>query len=206
MKNKKDKGMMGIGTLIIFIATILVAAVAAAVLVATSSSLQQRSLMTGSQAEEGIATGVEAISVMATDGSSGADLEHFEVLARLQAGSDALNLNNTVLIMDTQSNSLSLSYAGGADAAGDDGPAVDTQHYNITYVKMGPDYKANYISRGDIVKMKFNCASCSSTATTGGIAENKKVRLKIVPRIGTSTQIEFTTPDVITDSRVSLWP
>lgn len=206
MKNKKERGMMGIGTLIIFIATILVAAVAAAVLVATSSSLQQRSLMTGSQAEEGVATGVEAISVMGTDGSSGADLEHFEVLLRLQSGSDALNLNNTVVIMDTQANSLSLSYAGAADADGNDEAASDTAHYNVTYVKKGPDYKANYISRGDIVKFKFNCYSCAKTDTTGGIAENKKVRLKIVPRVGTSTQIEFTTPDVITDKRVALWP
>jgi archaeal flagellin FlaB len=201
----KQRGMMGIGTLIIFIAVILVAAVAAAVLVSTSSSLQQRSLMTGSQAEEGIATGVEAISVMATDGSSGADLEHFEVLIRLQAGSDSMNLNNTVVLMDTASASLSLSYNGTTDSV-DSGGAVDTKHYNVYYIKQGPDYKSNYVSRGDIVKLKFNCAACSSSATTGGIAENKKVRIKIVPRVGTSTNIEFTTPDVITDSRVNLWP
>jgi len=202
---KRNKGMMGIGTLIIFIAVILVAAVAAAVLVSTSSSLQQRSLLTGSQAEEGVATGLEAVSVMATDGSQGADLEHFEVLVRLQAGSDALNLNNTVVIMDTASNSLSLSYNGSADTS-DSGNAVGTQHYNVYYVKKGPDYKSNYVSRGDIVKLKFNCYDCSSSATTGGIAENKRVRIKIIPRVGTATLIEFTTPDVITDNRVSLWP
>jgi archaeal flagellin FlaB len=205
MKKTENRGMMGIGTLIIFIATILVAAVAAAVLVATSSSLQQRSLLTGSQAEEGISTGVEAISVQGTDGSSGADLEHFEVLIRLQAGSDALNLNNTVLIMDTATSSQSLSYNGTYDSA-DTGNAVGTQNYNVYYVKQGPDWKQNYISRGDIAKLKFNCAACTMAGATGGVSENKKVRLKIVPRVGTATNIEFTTPDVITDQRVSLWP
>jgi flagellin FlaB len=205
MKVCTNKGMMGIGTLIIFIAVILVAAVAAAVLVATASSLQQRSLQTGSQAEEGVATGLEGVSVMATDGSTGGDLEHFEVLVRLQAGSDPLNLNNTVVLFDTASTSQSLNYAGAADAA-DAGTAANTQQYNITYLKRGPDYKANYISRGDIVKVKFNCFACSSSATTGGISENKKVRIKMIPRVGTPMLIEFTTPDVITDQRVSLWP
>ncbi|MBD3260593.1 MAG: flagellin, partial [Candidatus Altiarchaeales archaeon] len=59
-----DKGLMGVGTLIVFIAVILVAAVAATVLISFSSSLQQKSLDTGSQAEEGVATGAEVISVM----------------------------------------------------------------------------------------------------------------------------------------------
>ena len=66
MKGIKNKGEMGVGTLIIFIAVILVAAVAAAVLISTAGSLQQRALVTGGQAEQGVSTGAEAVSVMAT--------------------------------------------------------------------------------------------------------------------------------------------
>jgi archaeal flagellin FlaB len=189
-KTGNNKGMMGVGTLIIFIAVILVAAVAAAVLVSTSGSLQQRSLQTGSQAEEGVSTGAEAVSVMGTDASTSHTIDSFEMLLRLQAGSEAMNLNNTVLVLDTASTSQNMDYSGGSTSS--------TVHYGVTYVKQGPDYEAGYISRGDVVKVWFD--------STDAVAENKRVRIKVIPRVGVSTIVEFTTPDVMTDARVSLWP
>ena len=202
-KRKDNRGMMGIGTLIIFIAVILVAAVAAAVLISTSGSLQQRSLTTGSQAEEGVSTGAEAVSVMATDGSTGHDLEDFEVLLRLQAGSEPLNLNNTVVLVDTATTSQSLDYGGNVS---DSVTASTTTGYVVTYIKEGPDFETNYLSRGDVIKLKFKCNDCTGSSDGGGIGENKKVRIKIIPRVGTTSIIEFTTPDVITDQRITLWP
>lgn len=202
MKKLNNKGLMGIGTLIIFIAVILVAAVAASVLISTSGSLQQRSLTTGSQAEEGVSTGAEAVSVMGTDGSANHDLEHFEVLLRLQAGSEPMNLNNTVVLVDTATTSQSLDYGG---AVSDGTEASSTYQYRVTYVKQGPDYEGDYLSRGDVLKLKFRCSDCTS-GDTGGIGENKKVRIKIIPRVGTTSIIEFTTPDVITEQRITLWP
>ncbi|MFH0861771.1 MAG: archaellin/type IV pilin N-terminal domain-containing protein [Candidatus Altiarchaeota archaeon] len=186
----KNKGSMGVGTLIIFIAVILVAAVAAAVLISTAGSLQQRALVTGGQAEEGVSTGAEAVSVMATDATSGHTIESFEMLLRLQSGSESMNLNNTVLIMDTSTTSQNMDFSGST--------AYTTINYGVAYVKQGPDYEPGYLSRGDVIKVNF--------ASTNNITENAQVRLKVVPRVGQATIIEFTTPDVMTDMRVSLWP
>lgn len=191
MKTKRSKGMMGVGTLIIFIAVILVAAVAAAVLISVAGSLQQRSLVTGGQAEEGVATGAEAVSVMAIDASDSAHaLEQFEMLLRLQAGSDSMNLNNTVVVLDTSTTSQNLDFAGGI--------AFTTLQYGVSYVKSGPDQEPGYLSRGDVIKVSFN--------STNSVAENQKVRIKVIPRVGQATIIEFTTPDVMTDMRINLWP
>jgi archaeal flagellin FlaB len=191
MKQTKNKGEMGVGTLIIFIAVILVAAVAAAVLISTAGSLQQRSLVTGSQAEEGVSTGAEAVSVMGTDASSGHDIEDLEFLLRLQAGSEPMNLNNTVVTMDTADTSQNMDFAGSAGSA-------STTHFAVSYVKQGPDYEAGYLSRGDVLKVTFS--------TVQSVAENQKVRLKVIPRVGQPTIVEFTTPDVMTDKRITLWP
>jgi archaeal flagellin FlaB len=196
MKMQKNKGMMGIGTLIIFIAVILVAAVAAAVLISTSGSLQQRGLATGQQAEEGVSTGAEAISVMATDGSSGHNVDEFEVLLRVQAGSEPMNLNNTVILLDTSTTSQNLIF--NATIADDGESASDTASYVVYYVKEGPDKEEGYLSRGDVIKVKF--------FSTQAVNENEKVRIRIVPRVGQATIIDFTTPDVIIEQRVSLWP
>ena len=61
--NNSKKGAQGIGTLIIFIAMILVAAVAAGVLIQTASSLQSKSLDVGRQSQEKVTTDIDVVSV-----------------------------------------------------------------------------------------------------------------------------------------------
>ena len=195
MRRNENKGEMGIGTLIIFIAMILVAAVAAAVLMSTAGNLQQRALVTGGQAEQAVATGAEVVSVTATNASSSHAVTYFEVLLRLQAGSDPLNFNNTVILIDTADSSWNMDYAGNGETWSS---TSTTGAYAVEWVKQGPDYEGGYLSRGDVVKAKFNISS--------SVSENQRVRLKLIPRVGSPTVVEFTTPDVMTENRISLWP
>ena len=181
---------MGVGTLIIFIAVILVAAVAAAVLISTTSNLQQRALVTGGQTEEGVSTGAEAVSVMGQDASTGHDIEQLEMLVRLQSGSESIKLNNTAVVLDTADTSQNLEYSG-SDSS-------NSTHYGVSYVKRGINWLEGYMGRGDIVKLYMN--------TTNPVGENLKVRIRVIPRTGTATIVEFTTPDVMTDQRITLWP
>jgi len=92
MLQSKKRAIMGIGTLIIFIATILVAAVAAGVLISTSGILQQRALITGQEARKKITNSVEIISIVAHGNRTDESLNNFEILVRLDAGSDPLQM------------------------------------------------------------------------------------------------------------------
>ncbi len=89
---KRKKAIMGIGTLIIFIATILVAAVAAGVLISTSGVLQQRALITGQEARQKITDSVETVSIVAYGNRSDESLNNFESMIRLDAGSDPIQM------------------------------------------------------------------------------------------------------------------
>lgn len=86
------RGIMGIGTLIIFIATILVAAVAAAVLISTSNVLQQKSLLVGQEAKKSITNGVDVFSIVADADEVSQSFNNFEILVRLSPGSDPLQM------------------------------------------------------------------------------------------------------------------
>jgi len=105
------KAEMGIGTLIIFIALLLVAAIAAGVLIQTSGSLQEKALTTGDQAKAQIATNIKVVEVSATDGSD-SYVDHFNQIIKLAPGSSEIKIGDSVLTMNTYDKTASLQYRG----------------------------------------------------------------------------------------------
>ena len=189
-----SRGMMGIGALVIFIAIIIVAAIAATVLISTGGSLQQKSLITGAQTEEGITSGIEPVNVVASDGSDHS-LETFRILVRLQAGSAGCNLNNTVVTIDTDWGSYSYVYNQTVES---DVDSTSTAYYNVYYVQRGTTQMPGYLNRGDVAKF--------IVYVQPPIGENRFIRMKIIPRVGSYSQIEFNTPDTIVQRSLSMWP
>jgi flagellin FlaB len=107
--NKKAE--MGVGTLIVFIAMLLVAAVAAGVLIQTASSLQEKSLSTGQQARAQIATNARVIEVSATDGRNG-NLTDFQQIMKLSPGSYPIKLDQIIFTFNTKDKTSTLKYKG----------------------------------------------------------------------------------------------
>ena len=105
------KGEMGVGTLIVFIAMLLVAAVAAGVLIQTVGSLQERATSTGQQAQSQISTNAEIVEVSATDGRE-AGLTDFEQIMKLSPGSDPIKLDEAVFSFNTEDETANLQYRG----------------------------------------------------------------------------------------------
>ena len=72
MKNENSDNLaaMGIGAMIVFIALILVAAVASAVIIQTAEKLQQNAQSTGDQAQDQMASKVMPLSIVIQTGTS----------------------------------------------------------------------------------------------------------------------------------------
>jgi flagellin-like protein len=191
------KGETGIGTLIVFIAMVLVAAIAASVLLGTSTSLQQRALTTGKQTEREVSGGILVVMVSGIKddtATNGTDLNstftNYEMMIKLTAGSDPISLQDTIITVDTTNTSQSFEYI----ASGGSNQSV----YNVSYLKLGPGNKPGYLSRGDILRLSF--------ASIRPVGESEVVKSRIVPKHGQVIPCDFYTPDVITTDRVILYP
>ncbi len=107
----KKKAEMGVGTLIVFIAMLLVAAVAAGVLIQTAGSLQEKSLSTGQQARAQISTNARVIEVSGTDGRNG-NLTDFQEIMKLSPGSDPIKIEQIIFTFNTKDQTSTLKYKG----------------------------------------------------------------------------------------------
>ena len=104
------KAEMGMGTLIIFIALILVAAVAAGVLLSTTQSLQNKALDTGKSTTAEVGTSLSAIEVFARDGHN-QSLNFWYETVKLSSGSEPIRFSNTLLFMNLDNTSQDYDYA-----------------------------------------------------------------------------------------------
>jgi archaeal flagellin FlaB len=192
------KAEAGIGTLILFIAMILVAAVAAGVLIQTASSMQSKALSTGSKAKTQVSTAAQFIAVYAEDDGSDSDLDYFFAELKLAPGSDGIKLNDTLVEFILKDNSADLSYSGETtcNAAGADG--AGTSNFKVEFLINGSSHKLDYLQAGDVVKLCFDGVR--------DVAEDEDVKITFVPKTGSISQVKTSTPDIVTTTKVFLYP
>ncbi|WP_254830931.1 archaellin/type IV pilin N-terminal domain-containing protein [Haloglomus salinum] len=92
--NDEERGQVGIGTLIVFIALVLVAAIAAGVLINTAGFLQNQAESTGQESTNQVTNGVNVIgSTGIYDGSSGT-VDNVTITVSLSPGADPVDLTD----------------------------------------------------------------------------------------------------------------
>ncbi len=117
-KWSEEEATVGIGTMIVFIATVLVAAIAAGVLISTSSDLQQKSKETGQEATKQVSSNVAVVQMIGKrDASTDAALADLEVYITLAPGAQTVDLGETRLFLTDGTARYILSYSATAPSA-----------------------------------------------------------------------------------------
>ncbi len=162
----EDDAQVGIGTMIVFIATILVAAVAAGVLINVSGGLQSKAVATGSDATENVVTNMNILAVYGVDGSGSGDgsLETVNMRIQLGAGSEPVDLAEVVI-----------EYLDGAALSNPAGTPTEINGDTDTILEAGELWELTF------------------TAPTP-ITESQSISIDLIPQSGNPAQVAFTSP------------
>ncbi|WP_321420748.1 archaellin/type IV pilin N-terminal domain-containing protein [uncultured Methanomethylovorans sp.] len=133
MRNNTS-AQVGIGTLIIFIAMVLVAAVAAAVLIQTSGTLQQKAQSTGKQATQEVSSNlmvksIEGVRAKNTATAMSATIDLLKLKVALNVGSSPVDVNQVVVSITDGTTANNLVYAGNAKSYASTGASNGSMGY-----------------------------------------------------------------------------
>jgi len=192
---KDRKADMGIGTMIIFIAMVIVAAVAATLLISTASLVQQQAQHTGQIALADVSTGFQVVNIQGDQGSpaTGA-ITSIDLKLELEAGSPDINMTQVVIEITDMNTDATLNFTSGA---------TDATHYNVTNLR---DPTGTYsttapiVSGGGLIKVHIDTSAAGLTLGT-----QTHVEVKIIPKHGVPTFETFDTPAVYATRYITLY-
>lgn len=193
-KKINRKGSQGIGTLIIFIALILVAAVAAGVIIQTGNELQSKSLAISSQTQAKLVTFVTIDSLHAYDTSNGGitgGIDNISANIRVGTQIEDIKLEDLTVQMFTQHGSQTLVYSG-------DGNFSENE-FGVRYLTNGGNPTLDgYLTGRDVVILEFT--------SMYNMTERDQGSIRFTPRDGLALGVEFYLPGAMTGRVTRLYP
>jgi flagellin FlaB len=203
-----NNAAIGIGTLIIFIAMIMVAGMAASVIIQTMNSLQQQALTTGVETIRDVSTGLRVTQV--TGYYNGSKLTQLAIFVRTVAGSTDVDLTHAYLSISDTAKEVILNYTTSSYSSSVSSGLFGTLNSSIltatTYgimeirdIDSSCSSTNPTINSDDLVVLLVNTTRCFS-----GISTRTDVSGKIVPEQGINGVISFTTPSAFVDTIVEL--
>jgi flagellin FlaB len=203
-----DNAAIGIGTLIIFIATVLVAGIAASVIIETMNSLEEQALSTGRETTRDISSGLRVTQVTGYKNSS--TITQIAIFIRTTAGSMDIDLNQTYISISDTSKQVVLNYASGVFSSSISSGLFGTiNSSNLTATTYGImvirdidsscDSSTPIINNDDLVVLMVNTSKCFS-----GLSTRTRVNGRIIPEYGINGVISFTTPSAYIDTIIEL--
>jgi len=180
---RDDRGEVGVGTLIIFIAMVLVAAVAAAVIIGTSGSLEQRAQQTGKEATQEVSSNIKVIGVRGLRNDTAHNLYTLRFDLTLAAGSKDVDLSQMIIRYSDGTNVR--VYGLGASPA-----------FTVSWIRgIGIN---NVMKSGDLVQLDFDMQNAE-------LAPRTPMQITMIPEVGAPVDMSIKTPPTYgSDTTISI--
>jgi archaeal flagellin FlaB len=220
---KKDvKAFVGIGTLIVFIAMILIAAVAASVLITTSEHLQRRAQSVGMNTIREVSSGLVIDDIVGYTNDAKTRIEYIAFQLRPRAGSQDFDMELLTLTMlydelhvtkfdSTMLQNVNLdnkSVFFTPESAGSSTWLINLTNTTSFATLAIHDYDSSIMNTygmndGDRALLIINATAL--IPSDNGLATRKTISGEVRPETGAGGIYEITTPAVYSERVVDLW-
>jgi len=203
MRFKYFRGDVGIGTLIVFIAMVLVAAIAATVLLNVSGMLQQRASATGKQATSQVSSNIQVMGVYGYQASASANnLIRLLVTIKAASGSQKIDLRN-VMIRVSNGTADGVLYANTSTT----NPSGGTSTTFGMVERVDPNglfdapSSSFVIDQSSLLDLNISLQSMNINVTP-----RTTLSFSIVPETGAPVNFELITPPTFVGTSIQLYP
>ncbi|MFH1447430.1 MAG: archaellin/type IV pilin N-terminal domain-containing protein [Candidatus Micrarchaeota archaeon] len=195
---KGKKGAVGIGTLIIFIAMVLVAAIAAAVLINVSGILQQRAMTTGKESIEEVSSNVIVKSITGNADSGRTTINSMNITVTNAAGSQRMDLRQLIIKVSNGMNQTIQQYSSSGIANGVNFTAIQLRDPSNVFTTTNPVMDSSTLVLLNVVP--------TSVTTNVSMPPRTPYRIEMIPERGVSVVITGTTPASYSLDLIELYP
>jgi flagellin FlaB len=200
-----ERGDIGVGTLIIFIAMVLVAAVAATVLIYTTGSLQQKATKTSKEATQQISSNIVVEQVLGDRGLT-VNQTIGDILIRLKpdVGTTSIDLRQVIVTVMDSTKRFDLNYSTTAINITGNNSNI-TQYTAIAVRDEDGSFTNNtpVLNSGDLIEIQVSENSIEGIT----LSPRKTFWLALNQELGQAVNLEIATPNSFGVNRyVRLYP